>query len=75
SCSGEEEEELQSVVFEDKGKKLESKVKGNMRKYISALVMFNTSAVYGWHNTTSQSPFKFLIDNVIAAFFQNSDFI
>ncbi len=37
--------------------------------------MFNTSTVYGWHNTTSQNPFKFLIDNVIAAFFQNSDFI
>jgi len=28
----EEEEELQSVVFEDKGKKLESKVKGKQVK-------------------------------------------
>jgi len=32
SCSEEEEEELQSVVFEDKGKKLESKVKGKQVK-------------------------------------------
>ena len=28
SCSGEEEEELQSVVFESKCRKMESKVKG-----------------------------------------------
>ena len=35
SCSGEEEEELQSVVFEDKGKKLESKVK---RKQVKRLI-------------------------------------
>ena len=35
SCSGEEEEELQSVVFEDKGKKLESKDK---RKQIKRLI-------------------------------------
>jgi len=32
SCSGEEEEELQSVVFESKGKKLESKIKGKQIK-------------------------------------------
>ena len=32
SCSGEEEEELQSGVFEDKGKKMESKVKGKQVK-------------------------------------------
>ena len=32
SCSGEEEEDLQSVVFEDKGKKMESKVKGKQVK-------------------------------------------
>ena len=32
SCSGEEEEELQSVVFESKDRKLESKVKGKQVK-------------------------------------------
>ena len=75
SCSGEEEEELQSVVFEGKDRELESTSKEKMRKNIFVLAMFNTSTVYGWHNTISQSPFKFLIDNVIAAFFQDSDFI
>ena len=69
SCSGEEEEELQSVVFEGKDRKMESNSKEKKRIYIYVLAMFNTSAVYGWHNTISQSPFKFLIDNVIAAFF------
>ena len=32
SCSGEEEEDLQSVVFEGKGKKLEFKDKGKQIK-------------------------------------------
>ncbi|WP_276815889.1 hypothetical protein, partial [Segatella maculosa] len=31
--------------------------------------------IYGWHYTTSKSSFKSLINNVIATFFQISDFI
>ena len=35
SCSGEEEEELQSIVFESKCRKMESKVKGKQSKRLT----------------------------------------
>ena len=55
SCSGEEEEELQSVVFESKCRKMESKVKGKQIKRL---------ANYGYLTVLSCLP-AFVIQTVL----------